>query len=169
MNQKINPKNWTNIQSYFRDIAASVPKYCNKLSPTMQDTQNSWLPSAYKSYIYTILQPSKCVTVLCASVLSCFSHVWLFATPWTVACQTPLSMVFSRQEYWDGLPCPPPGDFSNPGVEPGSLVSPAQVDSLLLAPPGKPWVVCNLYYLDWQLISPKYRQWIFYLYNLQIS
>ena len=39
------------------------------------------------------------------------SHVWLFVTPWTVACQAPLSMGFSRQEYWSRLPCPPPGDL----------------------------------------------------------
>ena len=42
-----------------------------------------------------------------------------------VACQAPLSVEFSRQEYWSGLPCPPPGDFPNPGIEPASLVSPA--------------------------------------------
>ena len=41
-------------------------------------------------------------------------------TPWTVAQQVPLSMGFSRQEYWSGLPCPSPGDLSNPGIEPGS-------------------------------------------------
>ena len=41
-------------------------------------------------------------------------------TPWTIACQVPLSMGFSRQEYWSGLPCPPPGDLPNPGVEPRS-------------------------------------------------
>ena len=41
-------------------------------------------------------------------MLSCFSHVRLFATQWTVACQAPLSMGFSRQEYWSGLPCPSP-------------------------------------------------------------
>ena len=49
-----------------------------------------------------------------------FSHVRLFATPWTAACQAPLSMGFSRQEYWSGLPCPPPGDLPNPGIEPRS-------------------------------------------------
>ena len=49
------------------------------------------------------------------------SHVWLFATPWTVACQAPLSMEFSGQEYWSGLPFPPPGDLSHPGIEPLSL------------------------------------------------
>ena len=54
-------------------------------------------------------------------VLSHFSCVRLFATPWTVALQAPLSMGFSRQEYWNGLPFPPP----DPGIEPKSIRSPA--------------------------------------------
>ena len=58
-------------------------------------------------------------------VLSLFSHVQLFVTPWTVACQAPLSMGFSRQEYWSGLPCPPPGDLPDPGIEPVPSMSPA--------------------------------------------
>ena len=58
-------------------------------------------------------------------VLSCFSYVRLCATPWTVARQAPLYMEFSRQEYWSGLPFPPPGDLPNPGTEPVSLLSPA--------------------------------------------
>ena len=49
-------------------------------------------------------------------------------TPWTVACQAPLSMGFSRQEYWNGLPFPSPGDLPNPGIEPGSPA--LQADSL---------------------------------------
>ena len=54
---------------------------------------------------------------------------------WTVACQAPLSLGCSRQEYWSGLPCSPPGDLPNPGVE---LRSPAlQMDSLPSEPPGK--------------------------------
>ena len=53
------------------------------------------------------------------------SHVRLFATLWTVACQAPLPMGFSRQEYWSGLPCSPPGDPPHPGNEPTSLVPPA--------------------------------------------
>ena len=58
-----------------------------------------------------------------------------FETPWTVAYQTPLSMGFSRQEYWSGLPFPPPVDLPDPGIEPGS---PAwQADSLPSGPPGK--------------------------------
>jgi len=48
------------------------------------------------------------------------SHVRLFATPWTVAYQVPLSMGFSRQECWSGLPFPSPGDLPNPGIEPRS-------------------------------------------------
>ena len=58
-------------------------------------------------------------------VQSHFSRVWLFATPWTVACQAPLSIGFSRQEYWSGLPYPPPGDLPDPGIKSMSLTSPA--------------------------------------------
>ena len=54
------------------------------------------------------------------------SRVPLFATPWTAGCKTPLSMGFSRQEYWNGLPCPPPGGLPHPGIEPASLTSPAR-------------------------------------------
>ena len=55
-------------------------------------------------------------------MLSCFSFVQLFETAWTVAHQTPLSMRFSRQEYQNGLSCPPPEDLPNPGIESESLV-----------------------------------------------
>ena len=58
-------------------------------------------------------------------MLSCFSHVPLFATPWTVAHEAPLSMGFSRQGYRSELPCPPPGDLPNPGIKTASLKSPA--------------------------------------------
>ena len=58
-------------------------------------------------------------------MLSRFSSVQLFATIWTVAHQSPLSMGFSKQEYWSGLPCPPPADLPNPGIEPAFLMSPA--------------------------------------------
>ena len=64
--------------------------------------------------------------------------VRLCATPWTVARQAPLSMGFSRQEYGSGLPCPPPGDLPDPGMEPASLCLPHWLaGSLPLAPPGK--------------------------------
>ena len=58
-------------------------------------------------------------------MLSCFSPVLLFETPWTVAHQAPLSMGFSRQEYCSGLPFPPPGDLLDPGIKPVSHRSPA--------------------------------------------
>ena len=58
-------------------------------------------------------------------MLSRFSHVQLFATLWTAARQAPLSLEFSRQEYWRGLLCPLPGDLPDPGIEPESLRSPA--------------------------------------------
>ena len=64
-------------------------------------------------------------------MLSWFSHVWPFVTPWTVTHQDPLSMGFSRQGYWSGLPFPPPGDPPSPGPDPTYPLSPAlQVDSL---------------------------------------
>ena len=73
-------------------------------------------------------------------MLSRFSCVQFFETLWTVARQVPLSMRFSRQEHWNGLPFPPPGDLPNPEIEPSSLTSLQwQVGSLPLAAPGKPF------------------------------
>ena len=72
---------------------------------------------------------------ICVFVLS---RVVLFTTPWTVAHQVPLSLVFSRQEYWSGLPCPFPGDLPDPGIALKSPVAPAlQADSLPTEPSGK--------------------------------
>ena len=67
---------------------------------------------------------------MCPCMLSCCSHVQLFVTLWTVA-QTPLSMGFSRHKYWSGLPCPPPGDLPDTGIEPECLTSPASVGGFL--------------------------------------
>ena len=69
-----------------------------------------------------------------------FAQSWLtFWTPWTIACQAPLSMDFSRQEYWSGLPLSTPEDLSNPGIETTSLRSPALAGRFFTAaPPGKP-------------------------------
>ena len=60
-----------------------------------------------------------------ACMLSCFSHVRLFATLWTVAHQAPLSMGSPRQEYWSWLPVPPPGHLPGPGIKPEPLMLPA--------------------------------------------
>ena len=68
----------------------------------------------------------------------CESHscVWLFVISWTIACQAPLTIEFSRQEYRSGLPFPSPGDLPHPGIEPSSPA--LWADSLLSEPPGKP-------------------------------
>ena len=66
--------------------------------------------------------------VLCCA--KSFSHVQLFATPLTAACQAPLSIGSSRQEDWSGSPCPPPGDLSDPGIKSASLTSPALAGGL---------------------------------------
>ena len=68
-------------------------------------------------------------------MLNRFSHVQLFATLWTVAHQAPLAKGFSRQEYWNGLPFPSPGEIPDPGIEPVSLcLMHWQAGSLPLAP-----------------------------------
>ena len=76
------------------------------------------------------------LAVLCGQMPSC---VQFFVTPWTVAHQVPLSMGYSRQEYWSGLPFPPPGDLPDPGIEAASLASPPLAGGLFTTePPGKP-------------------------------
>ena len=75
----------------------------------------------------------------CTCVLSGFSRVQLFATLWTVAHQAPLSTGFFRQEYCSGLPCLPPGDLPDPGIEPMSPVTPELAGGFFtFEPPGKP-------------------------------
>ena len=87
---------------------------------------NSWTHSQLPSDSLHWRWPWPVLGVIIHTVIVCvlnrFSPVWLFAT---VARQAPLSMGFSRQEYWSGLPCPPPGDLPDPGIEPASLMSPA--------------------------------------------
>ena len=80
----------------------------------------------------------KHLQALCTYMLSHFSRVWLFAIPWIVVHQAPLSMGFFRQEEcpWHGLPCPPPGDLLHPGIEPRSPT--LQTDSLLSELLGSP-------------------------------
>ena len=74
------------------------------------------------------------------------SRVQLFATLWTAAYKAPLSMEFSRQEYWNGLPFPSPEDFPHPGIEPRSPA--LQADALPSGPPGKPLVYKGPSYMN---------------------
>ena len=83
------------------------------------------------------------VNIFMKKKVKSLSRVRLFATPWTVAHQAPLSMGFSRQEYWGGLPFPSPEDLPDPGIEPRSPA--LQADALTSEPPGKPDIfICIL-------------------------
>ena len=82
------------------------------------------------------------IQLLCARVYpQSLSRVQLFATPWTVAHQAFLSVGFSRQEFWSGVPFPPPGDLPNPGIGCTPPASPALAGRIfIVAPPGKPLI-----------------------------
>ena len=99
------------------------------------DYHNSILSACPNSALHVFTQVSKVRAVVCIRAQS-LNGVCLFAILWTVACQDPLSMGFSRKEYWSGLPFPSPGALPDPGIEP---MSPAlQADSLPLSQWGSP-------------------------------
>ena len=86
----------------------------------------------------------------CYTVLSRFNCVHLWVTLWTVVCQAPLSVWFSIQEYWSRLPCPPPEDLPNPGME---LMSPALAGEFFTTEPtGKPTKILELQHQSFQWI-----------------
>ena len=90
-----------------------------------------WISNTSSSFLFLLIQFMR------ACMLSPFSQVHLYVTPWTVACQAPLSMGFSRQEYCGKLPYPPWRDLPNSGIKPAFPVAPAlQVDSLPLSHQG---------------------------------
>ena len=86
------------------------------------------------------------IDIYTACILSHFSHVQLFATPWTAACQSPLTMGFPREENWSGLPCPPPGDL--PDLRDQTRVSCTAGRSLTTEPPGKPHIHATICKID---------------------
>ena len=100
-------------------------------------TKKQRRPGAAKKKSTSYVHKNLTHACLHVCMLSRFSRVQLCATLWTTACQAPLCMGFSRQEYWSGLPCPPPGDLPNPGIEPALPASPAlQEDYLPTESPG---------------------------------
>ena len=103
------------------------------------------------SSIYCFLIHSCVCMCMCVCVLS---RVWLFATPWTIACQVPLFMEFSRQVYWSELPFPSPGDVPDPGIKPVSPAYPAlTADSFPLGQMASQISsLCSLF-CSWELIS----------------
>ena len=92
----------------------------------------AFLPRSKRLWISWLQSPSA-VILETPKISHCLQMTWLFAIPWTIVYQASLSMGFSRQEYWSGLPFPSPGDLPNPGIEPGSPT--LQADSLLPEPP----------------------------------
>ena len=103
-------------------------------NPEKHSSANSWIKEGKGGSQEIWDQIKKSVNgFLKVHVLGHFSCIHFFATLWTVAFQAPLSMGFSSQEYWSGLPCPLPGNLPNPGIKVVSPASPAfQVDSLSL-------------------------------------
>ena len=95
-------------------------------------------------YKLNIYHPEKWMTSL--------SHIQFFATPWTVAYKAPPTRLFSRQEYWSGLPFPSPGDLPNPGVESRSLALQAEaLPSELPGKPPSPYTVI-MFFLWWEIL-----------------
>ena len=107
-------------QEYWRWLP--IPSPGDLPNPGMEPTS-----PALEGRFFTTELPGKpkIQTTKAQCILSCFSRIRLFANPQTIACQASLSMGFSRQESWSGLPCPPPGDLPNSGIKPGPLMSPA--------------------------------------------
>ena len=104
-----------------------------------------WTKQKLPFLFWPSLRELHITSILLLYYVCVLSHVWLFATPWTVAHQALLSMEFSRQAEWRGLSFPSPGDHPHPGIEPTSLASPALAGRFFsIAPPGKPigrWVI----------------------------
>ena len=94
-----------------------------------ETANNTWPPGSSRKFLTVseeritglMTQKLKLLHVYAQSL----SHVWLFVTPWTLACQAPLSMEVSLEEHWNRLPFPSPGDLPDPGIKPESLEPPA--------------------------------------------
>ena len=116
------------------DDPRSQSQWCESVLPPRLAMHTT---SLTETLMYTFLAVLFLLTCNAAGMSAwVLSGIWLFVAPWTVARQAPLSMGFSRKEYWSGLPWPPPGDLPGPGIEPGS---PAWAGRFFTAEPaGKP-------------------------------
>ena len=128
--------------------------YISLLLHSTNTKSSHWMFVIYLSGVHSEESMVSCVCVcVCAHVQSI---VLTLATPWTAAHQAPLSMEFSRKEYWTGLPCPPPGDLSKPGIESASLTSPALAGWCFTS-----WAAGKPQFLAWRsLNSVKEKEYI---------
>ena len=140
----VNNRHQTSIQKF-----SEQSSLCASLRVGSREKFYQW--HVFHKYLVYKKPHGSFILCVCAQLVTC---VWLFATPWTVAHQTLLSMVFSRQEYWSGLPFPTPGDLPNPGIKPMSSMSPKLSGRFLtIVPPGKPVASSYLGYNDLFLCS----------------
>ena len=126
---------WSSEGKLIRNLPMTLPQDYQLPSTTQQtrshrdssSTTFSWYITFSNTSAYSLFKKKKknlnATVTMHAYMLSHFSRVQLFATPWTVDQQALLFMGLSRQQYRSWLPCPPPGDFPDPGIEPGSHVS----------------------------------------------
>ena len=101
--------------SWFFKLFKADKHICKKNNLASSHPKYNSVPD-YTDWPNNIMNFAQSLWTRCVHAKS-LSHVRLFTTSWTIALQTPLSMRFSRQEYWSGLPCPPPGDLPNPGIK----------------------------------------------------
>ena len=140
-------KDWSSFQNVIIHLFRFV--YCLELT-----NKCYWITSSKTMYLNKSFtrENSSCLPVHDLYVLSC---VRLFETPWTVDCQAPLSMGFSRQECWSGLQFPTPGDLLRSGIEPLSLSSLTLAGRFFTTEPsGKPW------YMTYYLLNSDSFLWI---------
>ena len=150
-----NKRSLMTVQEDFDELKES--RQCKAILPAFQGTAvlaESWYQARFFVF-FTFNYPMLFLGILirqtpreCSTWSFKYIHIWsevkllscvrLFATPWTVACQTPPFMEFSRQGYWSGLPFPSPGDLPHPEIEPRPPA--LQADSLRCEPLGKPYI-----------------------------
>ena len=121
---------------YYHEFQSQINEPASKSSPgVLKNSLSSHQVSFYLLKNITLIFTKFTYLMAISSMCVNYSVVSDSATPWTAACQAPRSMEFSRQEYWSGLPRPPPGDLPNPEIESRSLTLQASLPS---EPPGKP-------------------------------
>ena len=137
---------YIHVSNYFCTPESNI-KLMQNISQYKPSPKRKWEDLTNLAVLSTQSELTKSVEV------KSLSHVWLLATPWTVAHQAPLSKGFSRQESWSGLPFPSPGDLPNPGIKPRSPT--LQADSLLAEPSGKPRELRPDQWLYWHPLHRK--------------